>query len=103
MALQQLPAEARDQAVILFSAHSLPVKIVKRFLLLNSLLYSHFAICLLSPFGRGDPYPREISKTVELVMQQLTSSETSTKTSTNASTSASASVSVRKHLLAWQS
>eukprot|EP00007_Cunea_sp_BSH-02190019_P008963 CAMPEP_0174238566 /NCGR_PEP_ID=MMETSP0417-20130205/11726_1 /TAXON_ID=242541 /ORGANISM="Mayorella sp, Strain BSH-02190019" /LENGTH=345 /DNA_ID=CAMNT_0015317417 /DNA_START=281 /DNA_END=1315 /DNA_ORIENTATION=+ len=39
----------RDDAVILFSAHSLPIKVI----------------------DRGDPYPQEVASTVHLVMNQL--------------------------------
>ena len=48
-ALQQIPADERDHAVILFSAHSLPLSII----------------------DRGDPYPQEIGASVQGVMERL--------------------------------
>jgi len=47
--LKQFPAEKQKEVVILFSAHSLPLKAV----------------------NRGDPYPGEVGATVQLVMQEL--------------------------------
>ncbi|XP_033322960.2 ferrochelatase, mitochondrial [Megalopta genalis] len=47
--LVQFPKEIRDNVIILFSAHSLPLKAV----------------------NRGDTYPSEIGATVALVMQEL--------------------------------
>jgi len=47
--LHSFPEEERSKAVILFSAHSLPMKIVLR----------------------GDPYPQEVSSTVHEVMDEL--------------------------------
>ncbi|XP_050300398.1 ferrochelatase, mitochondrial [Anthonomus grandis grandis] len=47
--LQNLPEDVRNEAVILFSAHSLPLKAV----------------------NRGDPYPSEVGCTVQLVMNEL--------------------------------
>ncbi|KAG7190516.1 hypothetical protein KM043_006617 [Ampulex compressa] len=47
--LVQFPNEIRDDVIILFSAHSLPLKAV----------------------NRGDPYPSEVGATVALVMQEL--------------------------------
>ena len=48
-ALQQVPAGERDDAVILFSAHSLPLSVI----------------------NRGDPYPQEIGASVAGVMERL--------------------------------
>ncbi len=48
-ALEQIPAAERDDAVILFSAHSLPLSVI----------------------NRGDPYPQEIGASVSGVMQRL--------------------------------
>lgn len=48
-ALQQIPAEERDDALILFSAHSLPLSVI----------------------NRGDPYPQEIGASVGGVMKRL--------------------------------
>jgi ferrochelatase len=48
-ALEQIPKDERDDAVILFSAHSLPLSVI----------------------NRGDPYPQEIGASVEGVMQRL--------------------------------
>ena len=47
--LEQFPADVRDDVVIIFSAHSLPMSVV----------------------NRGDPYPQEVGSTVQHVMQQL--------------------------------
>ncbi|CAH1129898.1 unnamed protein product [Ceutorhynchus assimilis] len=47
--LHKLPQDIRKEAVILFSAHSLPLKAV----------------------NRGDPYPSEVGCTVQLVMSDL--------------------------------
>jgi len=47
--LNHYPPEDRDKVVILFSAHSLPMKVV----------------------NRGDPYPQEVSATVHEVMEGL--------------------------------
>lgn len=47
--LQKLPSEERRDTFLLFSAHSLPLNVVKR----------------------GDPYPQEISNSVQAVMQAL--------------------------------
>ncbi|KAK8161582.1 ferrochelatase [Phyllosticta citrichinensis] len=47
--LKEYPAETRDQVVLLFSAHSLPMSVV----------------------NRGDPYPAEVAATVYAVMQRL--------------------------------
>ena len=47
--LDTYPAERRDRAVLLFSAHSLPMSVV----------------------NRGDPYPAEVAATVYAVMQRL--------------------------------
>ncbi len=47
--LEQIPASERDGAVILFSAHSLPLSVI----------------------DRGDPYPQEIGASVNGVMQRL--------------------------------
>ena len=47
--LKTYPAEKRDNVVLLFSAHSLPMSVV----------------------NRGDPYPAEVAATVHAVMQRL--------------------------------
>lgn len=47
--LKQFPKEKQNDVIILFSAHSLPLKAV----------------------NRGDPYPSEVGATVQLVMQEL--------------------------------
>ncbi|KAI9659435.1 MAG: ferrochelatase hem15 [Bathelium mastoideum] len=47
--LAEYPPERRDKAVLLFSAHSLPMSVV----------------------NRGDPYPAEVAATVYAVMQRL--------------------------------
>ena len=47
--LDSYPPERRDNAVLLFSAHSLPMSVV----------------------NRGDPYPAEVAATVYAVMQRL--------------------------------
>ncbi|CAN7980147.1 unnamed protein product [Ixodes pacificus] len=50
--LKKFPEEVRDQVVILFSAHSLPMKVV----------------------DKGDPYPTEVAATVVGVMNELNNS-----------------------------
>ncbi|MGH0164718.1 UNVERIFIED_CONTAM: hypothetical protein FKN15_047828 [Acipenser sinensis] len=47
--LKKFPVEKRDDVVILFSAHSLPMSVV----------------------NRGDPYPQEVGATVQHVMEKL--------------------------------
>lgn len=47
--LEHFPAEERSQVLLLFSAHSLPLKVVRR----------------------GDPYPSEVSASVEAVLDRL--------------------------------
>lgn len=47
--LQKFPEEKREDVVILFSAHSLPLAVV----------------------NRGDPYPQEVGATVQRVMERL--------------------------------
>ncbi|KAL1122686.1 hypothetical protein AAG570_003013 [Ranatra chinensis] len=47
--LKQFPKEKQKDVMLLFSAHSLPLRAVKR----------------------GDPYPSEVGATVQLVMQEL--------------------------------
>lgn len=47
--LEQFPPEVKDDVVIMFSAHSLPMSVV----------------------NRGDPYPQEVASTVQRVMEQL--------------------------------
>lgn len=47
--LATYPAETRDQVVLLFSAHSLPMSVV----------------------NRGDPYPSEVGASVSAIMQRL--------------------------------
>ncbi|EDV25725.1 uncharacterized protein TRIADDRAFT_50124 [Trichoplax adhaerens] len=47
--IEQFPENTRDDVVILFSAHSLPMSVV----------------------NRGDPYPLEVASTVERVMEAL--------------------------------
>ncbi|XP_048402981.1 ferrochelatase, mitochondrial isoform X1 [Stegostoma tigrinum] len=47
--LDRFPPEKRDDVVILFSAHSLPMSVV----------------------NRGDPYPQEVGATVQRVMEKL--------------------------------
>lgn len=47
--MQEYPPEERDDAVILFSAHSLPMSVV----------------------NRGDTYPSEVAHTVHQVMERL--------------------------------
>jgi len=52
--LAEFPAEVKDDVVIVFSAHSLPMSVV----------------------NRGDPYPQEVAATVQQVMQLLDFSNT---------------------------
>ena len=82
-ALLRFPTEVRDKVVIVFSAHSIPMRIV----------------------NRGDPYVPEVSATVKLVMQALRSSPSSPSSSSapSPSTSSAAAPVTNPHLLAWQS
>ncbi|PDW04310.1 ferrochelatase [Candidatus Viridilinea mediisalina] len=48
-ALQQIPAAEREQTLLLFSAHALPLKLI----------------------NRGDPYPHEIAASMHAVVQRL--------------------------------
>ncbi|XP_068711456.1 ferrochelatase, mitochondrial-like isoform X1 [Montipora capricornis] len=50
--LEKFPADVQKDVVILFSAHSLPMKVVER----------------------GDPYPQEVAATVQRVMEALNTS-----------------------------
>ena len=52
--LAKFPAEVRDDVVIMFSAHSLPMTVV----------------------NRGDTYPAEVAFTVNKVMERLNYSHT---------------------------
>lgn len=52
--LEQFPQEVKDDVVIIFSAHSLPMSVV----------------------NRGDPYPQEVAATVQRVMERLNFSHT---------------------------
>ncbi|XP_053557119.1 ferrochelatase, mitochondrial [Bombina bombina] len=52
--LNMFPADKREEVVILFSAHSLPMAVV----------------------NRGDPYPQEVGATVQKVMEKLGFSNT---------------------------
>ena len=47
--LQKFPGSERDDALLLFSAHSLPLKVI----------------------DRGDPYPQEVGASVQAVMEEL--------------------------------
>ena len=47
--ISKFPSEDQDDVIILFSAHSLPMKVV----------------------NRGDPYPQEVGATVQGVMEAL--------------------------------
>lgn len=52
--IEKFPEEVRDEVVIIFSAHSLPMSVV----------------------NRGDPYPQEVAATVQRVMEKLGFSHT---------------------------
>jgi len=52
--LEKFPPEVKDDVVIIFSAHSLPMSVV----------------------NRGDPYPQEVAATVQRVMEMLGFSHT---------------------------
>ena len=52
--LEKFPPEVKDDVVILFSAHSLPMSVI----------------------NRGDPYPQEVAATVQRVMEMLGFSHT---------------------------
>lgn len=65
--LKTFPEEKRNQVVLLFSAHSLPMSVVNRgksssHALINTVTHTSFS---------GDPYPAEVAATVHAVMQRL--------------------------------
>ena len=63
--LKKFPSHLRDEVVILFSAHSLPMKVS---------LEVEGVLCLslfVQVVNRGDPYPAEVAATVQAVMEAL--------------------------------
>lgn len=66
--LAEYPEERRRNAILLFSAHSLPMDVVNRGML---------SACILLPWALqanpppGDPYPGEVAATVQAVMERL--------------------------------
>ena len=77
LGLARFPEGVRDKVVIVFSAHSVPMKVV----------------------NRGDQYVGEVAATVAGVMAQLRSSSSSS----SSSSSGSGSSVPNAHVLAWQS
>jgi ferrochelatase len=67
--LKTYPEEKRDQVVLLFSAHSLPMSVVNRGRLMN-VPYDPSRTTLITSLT-GDPYPSEVAATVHAVMQRL--------------------------------
>lgn len=71
--LTHFPSEKRDDVIILFSAHSLPLKVT----VINKCViyfYGRLEINLIfsrKVVNRGDSYPAEVGATVALVMQEL--------------------------------
>ena len=61
--LAEYPEERRKDVVLLFSAHSLPMSVVNRGMLLPT--------APLLANSLGDPYPAEVAATVYAVMQRL--------------------------------
>ena len=73
--LKHFPKEDQKDVIIMFSAHSLPMKVllhyIFRFFLTHKVsIYLMFSI-YLQAVQRGDPYPSEVGATVQLVMQEL--------------------------------
>lgn len=68
--LKEYPEERRDKVVLLYSAHSLPMSVVNRGMLEQTVPPSRACKyanqCLL-----GDPYPAEVAATVYAVQQRL--------------------------------
>lgn len=71
--LKKFPDDIRNNVIIIFSAHSIPLKVMFFFsctchvtLMLNCFL--------LQTVNRGDAYPSEVGATVQLVMNELNSS-----------------------------
>lgn len=66
--LDKIDPKIRDEAVILFSAHSLPQKVPE-----DSNCNKTIIICCLvkQVADRGDPYPAEVGATVNLIMAKL--------------------------------
>ena len=58
--LDTYPVSERDGVVLLFSAHSLPMSVVNRYVIFG-----------LGVNGRGDSYPAEVAATVYAVMEEL--------------------------------
>ena len=69
-ALEKFPKEKRDDVIIMFSAHSLPMTVWSYWLYYNIL--EPVLICLFSKVvNRGDTYPAEVAFTVNRVMEKL--------------------------------
>lgn len=67
--LAEYPEERRKEAVLLFSAHSLPMTVVNRGLYQTQLIMSCWN--MFTNLITGDPYPAEVAATVYAVMQRL--------------------------------
>lgn len=62
--LKKFPSHVRDEVVILFSAHSLPMKVSR------DERVRHLTV-RVQVVNRGDPYPAEVAATVQAVMDSL--------------------------------
>lgn len=84
MGLEQFAPEDRSKVIIVFSAHSLPMRVV----------------------AKGDPYPQEVGATVARVMELLGTQQQQQQpaaTSSSSSSSPSSSPTPNRYMLAWQS
>lgn len=82
MGLDQFAPEDRSKVIIVFSAHSLPMRVV----------------------ARGDAYPQEVGATVARVMDLLRAQQQKPSSpSTSSSSASSSSSAVNRYMLAWQS
>jgi ferrochelatase len=69
--LLEYPVERRSKAILLFSAHSLPMTVVNRGATLFDIFFSPFFSFLILTVRIGDPYPGEVAATVQAVMERL--------------------------------
>jgi ferrochelatase len=82
LGLEQIPPERRDRAVIVFTAHSLPMKVV----------------------AKADPYPQEVGHTVQLVMKQLQDNRSAAAAAAVGTAGAGGGKKVTNpYVLSWQS
>lgn len=75
--LEKFPLEKRDDVVILFSAHSLPMSVSNTTSQSNTQNVQKYynrsvVVCAcVEVVNRGDPYPQEVGATVQRVMDRL--------------------------------